>query len=85
MFPRKGSIAVGSDADLLLFDPNEQHTLSVAAHHMNVDYSAYEGWKVHGKCKTTILRGQVAVHSGDVRIQKGYGKFVKRNKVTGII
>lgn len=85
MFPRKGCIAVGSDADLVLFDPNEDHTLSVDTHHMNVDYSAYEGWKLKGKCKTTILRGQVAIDKGEVRINKGYGKFIKRNKVTGII
>jgi dihydropyrimidinase len=52
---------------------------------MNVDYSAYEGWKLKGKCKTTILRGQVAIDKGEVRIKKGYGKFIKRNKVTGII
>src|SRR3954468_15155237 len=49
MFPRKGTIGVGSDADLVLFDPNEKHTLSASSHHMNVDYSAYEGWEVTGK------------------------------------
>lgn len=85
MFPRKGCIAVGSDADLLILDPNEEHTLSVDTHHMNVDYSAYEGWKLTGKCKTTILRGQVAIDNGKVKIEKGYGKFIKRNRVTGII
>ncbi len=85
MFPKKGCIAVGSDADLLIFDPKEKHTLSAATHHMNVDYSAYEGWKLKGKCKTTILRGKVAIDNGKVCIPKGYGQFVKRNKVTGII
>ncbi len=85
MFPRKGCIAVGSDADLVLFDPNEEHTLSVNTHHMHVDYSAYEGWGIKGKCKTTILRGQIAVENGEVRVNKGYGQFIKRNKVTGII
>lgn len=85
MFPRKGCIAVGSDADLVIFDPNKEHALSVNTHHMNVDYSAYEGWKLKGKCKTTILRGKVAVDNGEVRINKGYGQFIKRNKVTGII
>ncbi len=85
MFPRKGCVAVGSDADLVLFDPNEEHTLSVGTHHMNVDYSAYEGWELKGKCKKTILRGQVAVDGGVVRIQKGYGQFVKRSKVAHII
>jgi dihydropyrimidinase len=85
MFPKKGCIAVGSDADLVIFDPDEEHTISARSHHMNVDYSAYEGWKLKGKTNTTILRGQVAVHDGDVRIKKGYGKFVRRNKVSGII
>jgi len=85
MFPKKGCIAVGSDADLLIFDPKEKHALSAATHHMNVDYSAYEGWKLKGKCKTTILRGKVAIDNGKVCIPKGYGQFVKRKKVNGII
>lgn len=85
MFPAKGCIAVGSDADIVIFDPNERHTLSAATHHMNVDYSAYEGYKVKGKTKTVILRGQVAIDNNELKIAKGYGKFVKRNKVNGII
>ncbi len=85
MFPAKGTIGIGSDADLIIFDPNEEHAISAKTHHMNVDYSAYEGWKLKGKCKTIILRGTVAVDQGKVRIEKGYGKFVKRNKVNGII
>jgi dihydropyrimidinase len=85
MFPKKGCIAVGSDADIVIFDASEEHTISAKTHQMNVDYSAYEGWKLKGKVKTTILRGQVAVHNGEFKINKGYGKFVKRNKVSGII
>jgi dihydropyrimidinase len=85
MFPKKGCVAIGSDADLVIFDPNEEHTISAKTHHMNVDYSAYEGWRLKGKVKTTILRGQVAIANGEVRIEKGYGQFVKRNKVSGII
>lgn len=85
MFPRKGCIAVGSDADLVLFDPNREHTISAKTHHMNVDYSCYEGWKLKGKSRTTILRGQVAVDDGNVLIKKGYGKFIRRNKSSGII
>ena len=85
MFPRKGTIGIGSDADIILLDPNEKHTLSAKTHHMNVDYSSYEGMELTGKVKTVILRGQVAVDNGAVKIRKGYGKFVKRNKVSGML
>lgn len=85
MFPRKGTIAVGSDADIVIFDPNEKHTLSAKTHHMNVDYSGYEGWEVTGKVKTVLLRGQVAIDNGKCLLQKGYGKFIKRNKVSNMI
>jgi len=85
MFPQKGTIGIGADADIIIIDPNEEHTLSAKTHHMNVDYSGYEGWKLKGKVKQTILRGTLAIDNGDVKIKKGYGKFVKRNKVNGII
>jgi dihydropyrimidinase len=81
MFPRKGTLAPGSDADIVIFDPNEEHELSAATHHMNVDYSAYEGWPITGKVKTVVLRGTVAVDNEQCLIEKGYGKFIKRNKV----
>jgi dihydropyrimidinase len=61
--------------------PNEKHTLSAKTHHMNVDYSGYEGWELTGKVKTVLLRGQVAIENGNCLLQKGYGKFIKRNKV----
>jgi len=85
MFPRKGTIAVGSDADIMIFDPNEKHTLSVKTHHMNVDYSGYEGWELKGKVKTVVLRGKVAIDQGECLVPKGYGKFIKRSKVKGFI
>ena len=78
MFPTKGTIAVDSDADIMIFDPNEKHTISAASHHMNVDYSAYEGMEVTGKVKTVLLRGQVAIEGGECKLEKGYGKFIRR-------
>jgi dihydropyrimidinase len=85
MFPRKGTIGIGSDADLVLFDPHEEHTISVKSHHMNTDYSAYEGWKVKGKVKTVLLRGKVVIDNNECLVSKGNGKFIKRKKVNGII
>ncbi|MES2329632.1 MAG: dihydropyrimidinase [Bacteroidota bacterium] len=85
MFPKKGTIAVGSDADIVLFDANEKHTLSASTHHMNVDYSGYEGWELTGKVKTVLLRGIVAIDNNECTVEKGYGQFIKRNKVTSII
>jgi dihydropyrimidinase len=85
MFPKKGTIAVGSDADIILFDANEKHVLSASTHHMNVDYSGYEGWEITGKVKTVLLRGKVVIDKKECKVEKGFGKFVKRNKVEGKI
>jgi dihydropyrimidinase len=85
MFPRKGTIAVGSDADIVIFDPNEKHVISAKTHHMNVDYSGYEGWEVTGKVKTVLLRGQVAIDDNKCLVKKGYGQFIKRSKVSQTI
>ena len=81
MFPQKGTIAVGSDADIILLDPNEKHSLSAKTHHMNVDYSGYEGWECTGKIKTVLLRGNIAIHNNECKLSKGFGKFIKRKKV----
>ncbi len=85
MFPQKGTIAVGSDADIVIIDPNEKHQLSASTHHMNVDYSGYEGWNITGKVKTVLLRGKVAIDNNNCLVEKGYGQFIKRNKVSQII
>ena len=82
MYPRKGTIAIGSDADLVIFDPNKEHTLSVKTHHMNCDYSAYEGKGVKGKTETVILRGQIAIEKGECKLKPGYGEFIHRNKTS---
>ena len=80
MFPQKGTIGIGSDADVVIFDPEEKHTIKAASHHMNVDYSAYEGWQLTGKVKTVVLRGTVAIENGACTIGKGFGKFIKRKR-----
>jgi dihydropyrimidinase len=59
LFPKKGTIAVGSDADIVIFDPNREQTLSVKTHHMNVDYSAYEGKKIKGVVDTVLSAAQL--------------------------
>lgn len=82
MFPKKGTISIGSDADIVIMDPAEQHTLSAKTHHMNVDYSGYEGWNITGKVKTVLLRGKIAIDNNKCFVEKGYGKFIKRNKVS---
>ena len=85
MYPRKGTIAIGSDADLVIFDPGKEHTISKDTHHMNADYSSYEGWKVTGKTETVLLRGQIAIENGKCHLKPGNGKFIKRGKTSYII
>ncbi len=85
MFPQKGTIGIGSDADIVIFDPNLKHTLSASTHHMNVDYSGYEGWEVTGKVKSVLLRGKLVIDDNKCLAEKGNGKFIKRNKVTQYI
>jgi dihydropyrimidinase len=85
MFPRKGTIAPGSDADIVIFDPNRKHTLSASTHHMNVDYSGYEGWELTGKVQTVLLRGRVAIDKGKCLVEKGYGNFIRRGRSGGMI
>lgn len=83
LFPKKGTVAVGSDADLVIFDPNETRVISIndpRTHHMNVDYSAWEGHEVTGWSQTVISRGRVIVHNSKLETQGG-GKFVKRARV----
>jgi dihydropyrimidinase len=82
MYPRKGTIAIGSDADIVIFDPKKEHIISVETHHMNCDYSGYEGKKVTGKTETVILRGQVAIENEECHLKAGHGQFIKRGKTS---
>lgn len=78
LYPKKGTIAVGSHGDIVIIDPNKEVTLTVNKLHSNIDYSAYEGIKVTGYPETTILRGRVIVRDGKFVGEKGQGKYLKR-------
>jgi dihydropyrimidinase len=82
LFPKKGTIAVGSDADIVVFDPNREQTISAATHHMRVDYSAYEGWRVKGVTETVLSRGRVTVENNEFKGKAGAGRFLKRGTFT---
>jgi dihydropyrimidinase len=78
LYPRKGVIAAGSDADIVVYDPAASQELSAARHHMNVDYSAYEGMQITGRVDTVLSRGTVVVGAGEYRGSPGHGSFLKR-------
>ena len=78
LYPRKGTIAPGSDADIVIYDPNARHVLSAATHHMAVDYSAYEGREVQGQVKTVLSRGDILIQDGQWHGSAGRGKYLAR-------
>jgi dihydropyrimidinase len=78
LYPRKGTIAVGSDADIVVFDPEKRHTISAEAHHSNIDYNLYEGTEVVGAPEVVLVRGQVVVENDELVGEPGTGQFVKR-------
>ena len=79
LFPRKGTIAVGSDADIVIFDPGRKHTLSADTHHSNVDYSLFEGRQVTGKVEKVFLRGNLIVDEDNWRGRPGMGRYCRRS------
>ncbi len=78
LFPRKGTIQPGADADLVVFDPDYRGKISAKTQHMNVDYSAFEGWKIEGRPHVVTVRGQVAARDGKFVGKLGRGQFLKR-------
>jgi dihydropyrimidinase len=78
MYPRKGTIAPGSDADIVVWDPEKKLTLSAKTHHSNVNYNLFEGTEVTGAPEVVLVRGQVIVENDELVAQPGAGRFVKR-------
>ena len=78
LYPRKGAIVAGADADIVIYDPTAKQTLSVTTAHMNVDYSAYEGMEITGKVMVTISRGRVVMAAGAFTGPPGHGSFLSR-------
>ncbi|WP_424951311.1 dihydropyrimidinase [Deinococcus sp.] len=78
LYPRKGAIEVGSDADLVVYDPGYRGQISAGTGHMNVDYSAFEGWEIDGRPEYVTVRGQVAVEAGQFVGEPGRGQLLRR-------
>ena len=78
LYPRKGTIAVGSDADIVVWDPEKKLTISASTHHTNVNYNLFEGIEVTGAPQTVLVRGQTIVENDELVAQPGAGQFVKR-------
>ncbi|GAB2867541.1 dihydropyrimidinase [Actinocorallia aurea] len=78
LYPRKGVIAPGSDADIVVYDPNGRTRISAETHHMNMDHSAFEGYEIAGKVETVISRGTVLLENGVYSGRKGHGRYLRR-------
>jgi len=83
LYPHKGTVAVGSDADLVLFNANEEQVISAKTHHMRVDYSMFEGIRVKGAAKTVLSRGRAIIENGKFVGRPGAGQFVRRQGYSG--
>ena len=84
LYPRKGTIAMGSDADLVVFDTNAEQVISAATHHMKVDYSMFEGIKVKGLPKSVLSRGRTIIENGKFVGKAGSGEFLRRQTYAGV-
>ncbi len=78
LYPKKGNLLPGADADIMIFDPNHRWTVTEPDLHYAAGWTPYEGMELTGRCRTTILRGEVVYHNGEVLAKPGYGQFVAR-------
>jgi dihydropyrimidinase len=78
IYPRKGSISVGADADIAIWDPERERTISVNEHHQNIDTNIFEGMTVKGINHTTIAQGKIVYQDGEVRTERGVGRYIDR-------
>jgi dihydropyrimidinase len=79
IYPKKGAVLVGADADLVVWDPEKEKTISAKTQQSAIDYNVFEGKHVKGVPRFTLTRGKVAVHDGEVRTEEGHGEFVARD------
>src|SRR6056297_4011729 len=84
VYPRKGAVLVGADADLVVWDPEKEKTITASAQQSAIDYNVFEGRHVKGLPRFTLTRGKVAIHDGEVRTEEGHGKFVKRDPMGSV-
>ena len=80
LYPRKGVLAPGADADIVLFDPRAPRKIRAATHHTNCDYSLFEGWQVAGSCRSVFVRGSLAIDGGRCLLEPGFGRYQKRGR-----
>ena len=78
LYPKKGVIAPGSDADIVIYNPDSPWTISVENHHMNMDYSAWEGFQMTGKVECVLSRGRLVIENGTYKGSKGHGQYLRR-------
>jgi dihydropyrimidinase len=78
IYPRKGSLSVGADADIVVWDPAATKAISKKTHHQNIDFNIFEGMQVKGLPSHTVSQGVVAYADGDLRAAKGKGQYIKR-------
>jgi dihydropyrimidinase len=84
LYPRKGSISVGGDADLVVWDPASERTISAKTHRSRCDRNIFEGFRVKGKPSYVIVNGRVQLKDGDLKVERGAGRFLRRQPTGGV-